>query len=225
MRLAKYTKAAIAVCAAATLLGMPTAAQNPKAETGPKAVSTREPATLQAAANMFWDSALAKCGGDYYDDIHEGGSQQRDGIVQWRGVSFHVFPRTLSPAEKLSGSEWQGWAIMTATLFRRFRQPRFSEGNETEKPYNTGHIWFDWEDGKSAAWAKELAQHGGTPNTFLDLGRHLNGSGMFVVVIEKSSGRPVQFYWANPGEIGVEYKGHGNADNLPKKLSCAAIPK
>jgi hypothetical protein len=183
---------------------MPTAAQNPKAETaekGPASRSSREPATLQEAANLFWDSLLAKCGGDYYDNGEYS-------IVQWRDASFHVLPETLS-AEKLSRVQWKGWGIMTAALIRDF--------HHTDRPR-----WSDWGDGtplnlKSGIWRSFTNLSGAVDGT-LSPGRLLNGdiTGWFVVYIEKSAG-PAMFYYGD--------REHGTVDSLPKKLSCAAIPK
>jgi hypothetical protein len=182
----------LGVCIAVTAFA---AVKPANAQTAPKSTASgqHEPATLEAAATFLWDSVLARCGADYY--YHD----PKGGFIQFRGVTFHTNLGTVSPADRLNGVEWRGWAIMVPSPYR------IHDSDDASSK------WSKWQDGE--AWHKYEADtlNGG------DEGLHLyeRHFGWFSVYIRKSHGVL---------KVGYPFDSDGDL-NLPKNVSCAEIPK
>jgi hypothetical protein len=75
----------------------------------------QEPATLEAAAKMFWDTALVRCGDDYFYRTEE---FSWDELHQFRKVTFKVVPFSVTEADNLNGIRYHGVALLIARAAR-----------------------------------------------------------------------------------------------------------
>lgn len=140
----------------------------------------------QGAAKLFWDSALTKCGDSRYRPTRlEGFLFDRPGAMQYKDVSFYLFPDPISRADELNGIQWHGLAVAIGALFRTADRPD-ATGTAKSDP------WGNWQDGTSLANAKASIKPGmfdGYLRAMLSLDKRDPFSGWFVVRMEQKQGK------------------------------------
>ena len=89
-----------------------------------QAARSRLRAEATAEASKFWDAHLSKCGDSYVG--------QRDSLfglqlTQVMNARFRIMPRTLTVADRLNGTEWDGKAAVAGDAVRTMTYSQWSE--------------------------------------------------------------------------------------------------
>jgi hypothetical protein len=135
-----------------------------------------------------------------------------DGFEQWqyKGFRFDVVPRTLSPAERSGGIQWEGVAVMHASRFRsRTPKPKLAAVSDRVEPKE----WAGWKK-----WAGGFVPS----NAFLLGMRPGIGDPPNVIWLKKEGGK--WWFWSSwPGASGYSDNLRDLDRIMGYKPSCAEL--